>query len=503
MARRHHAVPIGRRLGTPVIAVADPGDLFAMDALRQSVGREFVAVVARPDQVERAIRQLYRPQDPEPEYEQPVVAAEPVDEPVPVVETVADAAPEPPVSSVAVADEPSVEDAAPAEAPAAEAPPAEGGDEAAGDTAALETAPLPDDSVSANGHGNGHGNGNGSGRGRGGRGSQRRDDAEADGGGTAVAEAEPPTEEAEAAASGGDDPVAADDPVDVMADVPPDLVSLADSLAPVPEPGEVVEDVPDEVVSVSLEESLREILSAPTARRRRHAAAAADEVRARLAHPDEAPPAADDDRRPQGSRRLPAGLRAGAGQRGRRRHRPRPAAGPGPGRRRAGHRRGDGRGARRAHQTTGESLARYLYNRKMATEEDLVEAMAQEVGLEFVDLSSYLMNPEAADLIPDAVARHHMVLPINILDGVPVVAMANPTDVFAMDDLRDHHGAQLHPGGGHPVPDRHAPALRAQRATPRSRTSPRTPPAGSPPPRPASSWRTSRRWSRTHRSCGT
>ena len=61
IARRHNAVPIGRRLGTPVIAVADPGDLFAMDALRASVGREFVAVVARPEQVDRAIRQLYTP----------------------------------------------------------------------------------------------------------------------------------------------------------------------------------------------------------------------------------------------------------------------------------------------------------------------------------------------------------------------------------------------------------------------------------------------------------
>ena len=65
VARRHHAVPIGRRLGTPVIAVSDPGDLFAMDALRASVGREYVAVVARPDQVDRAILHLYTPSEPD------------------------------------------------------------------------------------------------------------------------------------------------------------------------------------------------------------------------------------------------------------------------------------------------------------------------------------------------------------------------------------------------------------------------------------------------------
>src|SRR3974390_2686803 len=59
VAREHHAVPIGRRLGTPVVAVSDPGNVAAMEALRRRLGREFVAVVAGSEQVERAIGQLY------------------------------------------------------------------------------------------------------------------------------------------------------------------------------------------------------------------------------------------------------------------------------------------------------------------------------------------------------------------------------------------------------------------------------------------------------------
>ena len=58
VARRHRAVPMGRRLGTPVIAVSDPGNIIAMDDLRVALGREFFAVVARDDQIDRAsIRQ--------------------------------------------------------------------------------------------------------------------------------------------------------------------------------------------------------------------------------------------------------------------------------------------------------------------------------------------------------------------------------------------------------------------------------------------------------------
>lgn len=101
--------------------------------------------------------------------------------------------------------------------------------------------------------------------------------------------------------------------------------------------------------------------------------------------------------------------------------------------------------ALREHREAGESLARYLFNHHLATEEDLVEAMAEEVGLEYVDLSTFPVDAQAASLVPDAVARRHMVLPIRVENGVPIVAMANPTDVFAMDDLRSIMGRNFTP----------------------------------------------------------
>ncbi|MGH9083737.1 MAG: hypothetical protein ACRDWN_10380, partial [Acidimicrobiales bacterium] len=64
VARQLGAVPMGRRLGTPVIAVTDPGDAAAMEALRAEVGREYVAVVARPDHIAQATTRLYRSDGP-------------------------------------------------------------------------------------------------------------------------------------------------------------------------------------------------------------------------------------------------------------------------------------------------------------------------------------------------------------------------------------------------------------------------------------------------------
>ena len=59
IARRHAVVAINRRFGIPVIAVANPDDIFAMDTIRASMGRDFTLVVAARDQIARYIDRLY------------------------------------------------------------------------------------------------------------------------------------------------------------------------------------------------------------------------------------------------------------------------------------------------------------------------------------------------------------------------------------------------------------------------------------------------------------
>src|SRR5580700_1629627 len=60
VARRHHVVPIGRKFGAPVVAIADPTDVMALDTLRATMGREFVTVVAPADQIEGCLTRVYR-----------------------------------------------------------------------------------------------------------------------------------------------------------------------------------------------------------------------------------------------------------------------------------------------------------------------------------------------------------------------------------------------------------------------------------------------------------
>ena len=88
------------------------------------------------------------------------------------------------------------------------------------------------------------------------------------------------------------------------------------------------------------------------------------------------------------------------------------------------------------HDRTGRSIARILTAKKLVTEADLMWGMAHEMGLEFVDLDMAGIKFSESEIIPEATARYHNVLVISDdTDGL-VVAASNPTDVFAMDDLR-------------------------------------------------------------------
>jgi type IV pilus assembly protein PilB len=96
-------------------------------------------------------------------------------------------------------------------------------------------------------------------------------------------------------------------------------------------------------------------------------------------------------------------------------------------------------------QRVGKSLGRVLVELGMVTESQLVASLAQQIGLQFVDLSDYPIDPSAASLVPDAVSRRHNALPIAYDDGRLVVAMADPANVFAMDDIRSITGLEVKP----------------------------------------------------------
>lgn len=94
------------------------------------------------------------------------------------------------------------------------------------------------------------------------------------------------------------------------------------------------------------------------------------------------------------------------------------------------------RSAETEQSETGRSLARVLVGEQMVTEKDLVAALATQIGMDFVDLADTEVDAHATTLISDTIMRRHSVLPIRFQDGKLVVAMSDPSNVVAMDDVR-------------------------------------------------------------------
>jgi hypothetical protein len=88
------------------------------------------------------------------------------------------------------------------------------------------------------------------------------------------------------------------------------------------------------------------------------------------------------------------------------------------------------------HSESEKSFGRTLIDLGMVTEPELVRALSKQVGLEFVDLSNYPIDRALAQVLGEQRARRYRALPIAKRDGVIVVAMSDPANVFALDEIR-------------------------------------------------------------------
>lgn len=85
--------------------------------------------------------------------------------------------------------------------------------------------------------------------------------------------------------------------------------------------------------------------------------------------------------------------------------------------------------------TTRQRFGEIALHEGFVTEEDLARALAEQFGLEYVDLRSFKMDSELLNqLPPDAIYRFHFV-PLEIRPHIIVVAVADPTDVVKLDEL--------------------------------------------------------------------
>jgi type IV pilus assembly protein PilB len=98
-----------------------------------------------------------------------------------------------------------------------------------------------------------------------------------------------------------------------------------------------------------------------------------------------------------------------------------------------------------ASDESGRALRDVLVDDGIVTEVELAEALAQAYGIKSVDLDNYPIDAAATAKIPFAIARRHRLLGISLDDDEIVVAVADPGDVIALDDVRAATGLTVRP----------------------------------------------------------
>ena len=93
----------------------------------------------------------------------------------------------------------------------------------------------------------------------------------------------------------------------------------------------------------------------------------------------------------------------------------------------------------------GGRLSQILVEEGYVKETDLVACLAAELGIPPINLDKYQIDGEIVKLIPEHVARHYQLLPLSKIGKTLTVAMADPLNVFAMDDIRILTGYRIEP----------------------------------------------------------
>jgi type IV pilus assembly protein PilB len=101
--------------------------------------------------------------------------------------------------------------------------------------------------------------------------------------------------------------------------------------------------------------------------------------------------------------------------------------------------------ALQAQKTSGLRLGEVLIMQGLVTEDDILRTMQSQLGLPAVDLSRVVLQDQILGILPEAVVRKYTVLPVEMTNGQLMVATSDPTDYFALDDLRLAAGMMVKP----------------------------------------------------------
>ncbi|MDY0003477.1 MAG: type IV-A pilus assembly ATPase PilB [Polyangia bacterium] len=94
------------------------------------------------------------------------------------------------------------------------------------------------------------------------------------------------------------------------------------------------------------------------------------------------------------------------------------------------------RQAQEQQRKTGHRLGYSLTKLGYIQETDLTQFLSKQYGVPPINLAEFEIDPEVIKLVPEEVARKHNVIPVNRAGASIIVAMSDPANILAIDDLK-------------------------------------------------------------------
>ncbi|NHT16258.1 ATPase, T2SS/T4P/T4SS family [Cellulomonas sp. IC4_254] len=96
-------------------------------------------------------------------------------------------------------------------------------------------------------------------------------------------------------------------------------------------------------------------------------------------------------------------------------------------------------------EESGRSLVQALLDERAVSEPVLLAALAEQAGLDFLDLDEHPIDPGVVQLLPEQLCRRHAILPVGRRGDAVLLATADPGNVVALDDAKALLGVPVVP----------------------------------------------------------
>jgi type IV pilus assembly protein PilB len=93
----------------------------------------------------------------------------------------------------------------------------------------------------------------------------------------------------------------------------------------------------------------------------------------------------------------------------------------------------------------GKPLGQTLVDLGLIKIEEILHALSDQFGVPATRVNAYTMDPGALAAVPEKVARQHLAFPLFRVGNILTVAVADPKNLAALDDLRFASGCEIQP----------------------------------------------------------